>query len=166
MLSEPGCICLAMGRSTLPIVTKEDGTPYYAGDYEFRDGAVDLLRDGSDAVILTMGHLAGRAVEAHDALAAEGIKVKVLHCATPLSMDKEALFALVGDLPLVTCEDHHVETGIGAIAAAAFARAGKAVKIKNLGVSRYGLSGSNADVLADMGLDAAGIAAAVREILK
>ncbi|MCF0248457.1 MAG: transketolase [Synergistes sp.] len=166
MLSEPGCICLAMGRSTLPIVTKEDGTPYYAGDYEFRDGAVDLIRDGSDAVILTMGHLAGRAVEAHDALAAEGIKVKVLHCATPLSMDKEALFALVGDLPLVTCEDHHVETGIGAIAAAAFARAGKAVKIKNLGVSRYGLSGSNADVLADMGLDAAGIAAAVREILK
>ena len=81
-------------------------------------------------------------------------------------MDKEALFALVGELPLLTCEDHHADTGIGAVAAMAFARAGKAVKIKNLGVTRYGLSGSNSDVLADMGLTAAGIAAGVRELLK
>ena len=166
MLTEPGNICLAMGRSVLPVVTKEDGSPFYGGDYEFRDGAIDLLREGTDAVILAMGHLAGRAVEAHEALAKEGISAKVLHCATPLTMDKEALFALVGELPLLTCEDHHADTGIGAVAAMAFARAGKAVKIKNLGVTRYGLSGSNSDVLADMGLTAAGIAAGVRELLK
>ena len=166
MLTEPGNICLAMGRSVLPVVTKEDGSPFYGGDYEFRDGAIDLLREGTDVVILAMGHLAGRAVEAHEALANEGISAKVLHCATPLTMDKEALFALVGELPLLTCEDHHADTGIGAVAAMAFARAGKAVKIKNLGVTRYGLSGSNSDVLADMGLTAAGIAAGVRELLK
>ena len=166
MLTEPGNICLAMGRSVLPVVTKEDGSPFYGGDYEFRDGAIDLLREGTDVVILAMGHLAGRAVEAHEALAKEGISAKVLHCATPLTMDKEALFALVGELPLLTCEDHHADTGIGAVAAMAFARAGKAVKIKNLGVTRYGLSGSNSDVLADMGLTAAGIAAGVRELLK
>ena len=166
MLTEPGNICLAMGRSVLPVVTKEDGSPFYGGDYEFRDGAIDLLREGTDAVILAMGHLAGRAVEAHEALAKEGISAKVLHCATPLTMDNEALFALVGELPLLTCEDHHADTGIGAVAAMAFARAGKAVRIKNLGVTRYGLSGSNSDVLADMGLTAAGIAAGVRELLK
>lgn len=166
MLTEPGNICLAMGRSVLPVVTKEDGSPFYGGDYEFRDGAIDLLREGTDVVILAMGHLAGRAVEAHEALAKEGISAKVLHCATPLTMDKEALFALVGELPLLTCEDHHADTGIGAVAAMAFARAGKAIRIKNLGVTRYGLSGSNSDVLADMGLTAAGIAAGVRELLK
>ena len=166
MLTEPGNICLAMGRSVLPVVTKEDGSPFYGGDYEFRDGAIDLLREGTDAVILAMGHLAGRAVEAHEALAKEGISAKVLHCATPLTMANEALFALGGELPLLTCEDHHADTGIGAVAAMAFARAGKAVRIKNLGVTRYGLSGSNSDVLADMGLTAAGIAAGVRELLK
>lgn len=166
MLAEPGNICLVMGRSVLPVVTKEDGTPFYGGDYKFRCGAIDLLRGGRDVVILAMGHIAGRAVEAREALAQEGISAKVLHCATPLSMDKEELFALVGDLPLLTCEDHHADTGIGAIAALAFARAGKAVKIKNLGVTRYGLSGSNSDVLADMGLTAAGIAAAAKELLR
>ncbi len=165
MLTQPGNICLAMGRSALPVVLKEDGAPFYGEGYEFRDGEIDMLRDGSDAVILTMGHLAGRAVEAADALAKEGISVRVLHCATPLTMDKEKLFSLVGGKPLLTAEDHHVETGIGAIAALAFARAGKAVKIKNLGVTRYGLSGPNKEVLADMGLCAEGIAAALRELL-
>ena len=165
MLAQPGNICLAMGRSVLPVVLKEDGTPFFGGDYEFRDGAIDLLRDGRDVTILTMGHLAGRAVEAAEALAKEGISAKVLHCATPLTMDAEKLFELVGSTPLLTAEDHHADTGIGAIAALAFARAGKAVKIKNLGVTRYGFSGPNKEVLADMGLCAEGIAAAAKELL-
>ena len=162
MLTQPGNVCLAMGRSVLPVVLKEDGTPFFGGDYEFapffggdyefRDGAIDVLRDGKDVTILTMGHLAGRAVEAAEALAKEGISAKVLHCATPLTMDAEKLFELVGSTPLLTAEDHHADTGIGAIAALAFARAGKAVKIKNLGVTRYGFSGPNKEVLADMGL--------------
>ena len=165
MLSQPGNVCLAMGRSVLPVVLKEDGTPFFGGDYEFRDGAIDVLRDGKDVTILTMGHLAGRAVEAAEALAKEGISAKVLHCATPLTMDAEKLFELVGSTPLLTAEDHHADTGIGAIAALAFARAGKAVKIKNLGVTRYGFSGPNKEVLADMGLCAEGIAAAAKELL-
>ena len=165
MLAQPGNVCLAMGRSVLPVVLKEDGAPFFGGDYEFRDGAIDVLRDGKDVTILTMGHLAGRAVEAAEALAKEGISAKVLHCATPLTMDAEKLFELVGSTPLLTAEDHHADTGIGAIAALAFARAGKAVKIKNLGVTRYGFSGPNKEVLADMGLCAEGIAAAAKELL-
>lgn len=165
MLTQPGNVCIAMGRSVLPVVLKEDGTPFFGGDYEFRDGAIDVLRDGKDVTILTMGHLAGRAVEAAEALAKEGISAKVLHCATPLTMDAEKLFELVGSTPLLTAEDHHADTGIGAIAALAFARAGKAVKIKNLGVTRYGFSGPNKEVLADMGLCAEGIAAAAKELL-
>ena len=43
--------------------------------------------------------------------------------------------------------------------------AGKAVKIKNLGVTRYGFSGPNKEVLADMGLCAEGIAVAAKELL-
>ena len=165
MMTEPGCVCLAMGRSVLPVVLKEDGTPFYGEGYTFKYGAIDQLRDGKDVVILTMGHLAGSAVAAHDALAKEGVSAKVLHCATPTAMDADELAALTGGLPLLTCEDHNADTGIGAAAALAFARAGRPVKIKNLGVTRYGLSGSCADVLEDMGLNAAGIAKAAKELL-
>ncbi|MEG1604074.1 MAG: transketolase [Cloacibacillus sp.] len=165
MMTEPGCVCLAMGRSVLPVVLKEDGSPFYGEGYTFKYGAIDQLRDGKDVVILTMGHLAGSAVAAHDALAKEGVSAKVLHCATPTAMDADELAALTGGLPLLTCEDHNADTGIGAAAALAFARAGRPVKIKNLGVTRYGLSGSCADVLEDMGLNAEGIAKAAKELL-
>lgn len=60
MLTEPGNVCLAMGKSVLPAILKEDGTPFYGDSYTFSYGAIDELRKGSDAVILAMGHFAAR----------------------------------------------------------------------------------------------------------
>ena len=165
MLKEPGNVCLAMGRSVLPVVLKEDGTPFYGEGYTFNYGEIDVLRDGKDAVILSMGHFAGRAIAAHDLLAAEGISVKVLHCASPLGMDAQKLIELVGDKPLITCEDHHVNTGIGSISSMMFARAGKAVRIVNMGVTHYGCSGPGSEVMAEMKLSPADIASEVKGIL-
>jgi transketolase len=165
MMGESGNICLAMGRGKLPVVLKDDGTPFYAGDYRFRYGAIDLLRQGKDAAILSMGHFAGRAVEAHDILSKDGIEAQVLHCATPLGMNTEELFGLIGDKPVVTCEDHHADTGIGSIAAMLSARAGRANKFVNMGVTAYGCSGPSKEVLADMGLAPEDIARKVKELL-
>lgn len=166
MMVEPGNICLAMGRSLLPVVLKEDGTPFYGGDYKFRYGAVETLRDGKDVAILAMGHVAKLAIEARDLLAKDGISAKVLHCAAPLGINAQELFDAVGNLPLLTVEDHHVNTGIGVSVDMLYARAGKAVKMKHVGVTRYGLSGRNVDVLADMGISAAGFADAAKDLLK
>ena len=165
MLTEPDNVCLAMGRSVLPVVLKEDGTPFFGDGYTFNYGEIDLLREGKDAVILSMGHFASRAIAARDILAAEGISVKVLHCASPLGMDPDKLFGLIGDKPLVTCEDHHVNTGIGSIAAMLAARAGKALKIINMGVTHYGCSGPGSEVMAEMKLSPEDIAAAVKGLL-
>lgn len=166
MLSQPGNICMAMGRSKLKIIQKEDGSPFYGDDYTFKYGAIDTIREGEDAVILSMGHFAGRAVAAHEILAEQGIKVKVLHCATPLGMDSEELFNLIGNLPTVTCEDHHINTGIGSIVSLLAARSGKAFKLKNMGVSSYALSGASEEVISKMELSVADIASAVKELLK
>ncbi len=162
MLGEPGNVCLAMGRSVLPVLLKEDGTPFFDEKYSYRYGAIDVLRKGNDATILAMGHLAGAAVAVSEALRAEGMSVQVLHASSPLGIDPDELLALLGDKPLVTCEDHHVNTGLGSIAAMHIARAGRALPMKNLGVTRYGESGPSKEVLAHMGLDEGGILAAVR----
>lgn len=166
MLKTPGCICLAMGRSVLPVVLKENGEPFYGGDYKFVYGQVDVLREGKDAVILSMGRFANEALAARELLAAEGVDAKVLHCASPLGVDAGELFEMIGSRPLVTCEDHHVDTGIGSIVAMKAARLGKQIKMRNLGVSRYGLSGPSKDVSAAMGLAPADIAVAVKGLLK
>jgi transketolase len=165
MLTEPGCVCLAMGRSTLPVVLKEDGSPFYAGDYVFEYGKIDTLREGKDAVILSMGHFAWRALKARDILAGQNIDAKVLHCASPLAMKAGELLQLIGDMPLVTCEDHNVNTGIGSIAAMLIARSGKAVKMANMGVTHYGLSGNNNEVIAEMKLSPEDIAETVKGLL-
>lgn len=166
MLTEPGNICLAMGRSVLPAVLKEDGTPFYGGDYEFIYGAIDVLRNGKDVVFLTMGHFAWRALEARKLLAAEGIDSMVLHCASPLGLDGGELFEIIGDRPLITCEDHNADTGLGAVVALKAARSGRIVKLRNMGVTRYGESGASKDVIAAMGLSSIDIASAAKELLK
>ena len=166
MLAEPGNVCLAMGRSVLPVILKEDGTPFFGKGYTFRYGAIDKIRDGKDAVILSMGHFAGRAVAASEMLAAEGISAKVLHCASPLGMKEEELFDLIGEMPVVTCEDHHADTGIGSVVAMMAVRAGKAVKMVSMGVTRYGFSGPGSEVMADMKLAPSDIADAVKGLLK
>ena len=165
MLAEPGNICLAMGRSKLPVVLKEDGTPFYGEGYEFKYGAIDTLRDGKDVVILAMGHMAERAIKAREILAEAGVSAKVLHCAAPLGMKADELFALIGESPVVTCEDHHADTGLGSIVALLAARAGKAVKLATMGVTHYGLSGRNTEVLAEMKLTPEDIAAKAKELI-
>ena len=165
MLAEPGCACLAMGRSKMLPVLGEDGEPFYAGKYEFKYGAVDQLCSGSDVALFAMGHLASRALEARELLAKEGVSAKVLHCASPLGMNADELFGLIGKLPVVTCEDHHADTGLGSIVALMAARAGRAVKLATMGVTHYGMSGSNKDVLAEMKLTPEGIAERAKELL-
>ena len=165
MLSAVGNVCLAMGRSVWPVILKEDGMPFFDGDYKFRYGAIDKIRDGKDAVILSMGHFAGRALAARELLAAEGISVKVLHCASPLGMDSGELFEHIGALPVVTCEDHHVDSGLGAAVAMMAARSGLAIKLANMGVTRYGCSGPGEEVMADMKLAPRDIADTVKGLL-
>lgn len=165
MLCEPGNICLAMGRSVLPVLLDEDGFPFFGENYSFRYGAIDILRRGTDATFLAMGHMAAAAVAASEALAAEGLRVGVLHASSPLGINPGELLPLLGDRPLVTCEDHHVDTGLGSVVAMMLARAGKALPMKNLGVSRYGESGPSKEVLARMGLSADGLIAALRPLL-
>ena len=165
MLKEPGNICLAMGRSVHPVILKEDGTPFYGEGYSFSYGDVDVLRDGTSAVILSVGYIANHALKAFDILAGEGISVKVLHSASPIGIDFDKLYSLVGDLPLITVEDHHADTGLGSVVALKAARTGKFIKMTNMGVTRYGGSGTSRDVLADMKLTPQDIAEAVKGLL-
>jgi len=165
MLSEPANVCLAFGRSVLPVLLKEDGSPFFDENYKYVYGEIDIIRKGSDATILAMGHTAGLAVKAAETLAAKGVLVQVLHSSSPLGMDGGKLISLICDKPLVTCEDHNTNTGLGAVAALHIAKAGAGVKMKNLGVTRYGESGASTEVMARMGFSTECIAEAVESLL-
>lgn len=165
MAGMSGCVAMAMGRSKLPVILAEDGSPLFGGDYRFEYGDVVWAREGGDACLLTMGTVAGSAVAAADRLADEGLRVAVGICASPLTLTADAVEG-VATAPLVfTAEDHNVLTGLGATVARSLAERGASSRLVRMGVARYSESGAASDLLARAGLDADGIAGTVRDAL-
>ncbi len=164
-LSEPGNICLAMGRSKIPVITDGNGAPFYGGDYSFRYGEVDRLRKGKDASIITTGHMASRALKAWEILKGRGVDVSVYHAGCPLHMDSSVVAEAAGTGRIVTFEDHHALSGLGSIVASKILKTGRCCSIRNLGVTRYGDSGSSPEVLSAMNLDPEDLVSAVLNLM-
>lgn len=161
-----GCVCVAMGRSKLPILTSSSGEPLLGGDRAFRYGEIVWAREGSDASVLVMGTVAGAAVAASDALRTEeGIAVGVGIVACPLELDDEAMKQATRTPLVLTAEDHNAGTGLGASVAEWLALNGVATRFERIGVRAFQSSGSAAELLRHVGLDAVGIAATVKRAL-
>ncbi len=162
--SVPGNQFVGMGRSKTPVITKEDGTPYFDADYIFTPGKGDWLRRGSKATIITYGALVPAVMDAWKMLQADGVDVAVLNMASLIPVDRRSIVEAVQAGPVITVEDHHVDTGLGSIVSIILAEEGVAAPFKRLGVSHYGGSGKPADLYAEQGLSADNIAKTVKEI--
>jgi 1-deoxy-D-xylulose-5-phosphate synthase len=128
-------------------------------------GRAELLRDGEDAAVVALGSRVHPALEAAAELAGEGLSVAVLNarCAKPLDVERIAALAR-RCAALVTVEEHAVLGGFGAAVLEALAAEGLSVAVRCLGVPDQLVEhGDPGEVLAALGLDAAGIARAVRE---
>jgi len=147
-----GNFLVAMGRSKVPVILKDDKIPYFADDYKFEYGKADLIRDGDRATIISMGFMLHRAIKAWEILKNKGYIVRVLNVSCPTKLDKEAIDKFIEIGPILTYEDHNIQTGLGSIIADHIARSGKKVSFKKLGINRYGSSGSPEDLFKIQGL--------------
>ena len=153
-IGTPGNICLAMGRSKLPVLTDENGKPLFGEGYVFRYGKADVLREGTDGTIFCMGQMAHRAMRAWETLVRQGVRPRLLHVSCPLEIDEGAIQAAVRTGAILTYEDHHFRTGLGANVAMHLVQRGEPVRFGAMGVSRYGDSGASDEVISRMGLSA------------
>lgn len=165
-LGEQGCVCIAMGRSKVPVLLDGAGRPVFGEGYAFRYGEAVLLRPGTHGTIFALGAMADRALAARDLLAAKGLSVALYSVSSPLVPDDGALGQAAARGPILTCEDHSVRSGMGSILAARMMELGLSAPFRSLGVHRYGESAPSKDVFADMGLDGRGIAGAFEDLLK
>jgi transketolase len=160
-MKEPGCVCLAMGRSRLDVLVNEHGAPFFGDGYVFRYGKADLAHRGEDGAIFALGAMTGRALKAAQLLKEKkGLSVAVYAVSSPLIPDDEALRAAAATGRILTCEDHCVASGMGSILAARMTMLGLAARFKTLGVHRYADSGPSGDLYTAMGLDPASLAEA------
>jgi transketolase len=162
--AHPGNFFVAMGRSKLRTITDEAGNPAFGGAYTFVPGKADLLRKGEQGAILSHGTLLHHAVAARDELAQKhGLQLAVLNFASIKPLDADAILDAARTGLVITVEDHHVDTGLGARVANVLADNGVPSRLIRLGVKGYGSSGSPEELYRLEGIDRTGIIKTVLE---
>lgn len=153
----PGPFYVRLGREPLPEVYDEG----FTCDVAF----ANVLREGSDISIMACGVEVAQALAAADALAAEGISVEVVDVMSVKPLDEETIIASAAKTGRVlTAEEHSIYGGMGSAVAELLSEK-HPVPVTRLGMTTFGQSGDAAELLAYYGLDAAGLAARVREVL-
>jgi len=133
-------------------------------------GGFDILAEhgsGHDAVVLGLGPMASTATEVAGKLAAEGFDT-LAATATWVHPVPDGLVELIGGARLViTVEDGLADAGIGDEWAASARDAGVEAEFRHFGVPRRFLEhASRAQIIAEVGLDAAAIADAATAALR
>lgn len=153
----PGPFYVRLGREPLPEVYDEG----FTCDVAF----ANVLREGADISVMACGVEVAQALAAADALAAEGISAEVVDVMSVKPLDEEAIIASAAKTGRVlTVEEHSIYGGMGSAVAELLGEK-HPVPVTRLGLTTFGQSGDAAELLAYYGLDAAGIAARVREVL-
>ncbi|AXA67218.1 transketolase family protein [Pseudomonas oryzihabitans] len=95
-------------------------------DYRFQLGKAQVVRPGRDVLVVSTGLMTMRALEAAEALAADGVDVSVLHVPTIKPLDETTLLAEArkpGRL-VVAAENHSLIGGLGEAVATTLLRNG------------------------------------------
>lgn len=150
-----GPVYMRLLRGNVPLVLDK-----YA--YRFELGKAKLLRDGSDALVISAGFMTMRALEAADKLENHGVRVAVLHSPTIKPLDEQTILehaARNGRL-VVVAENHSIIGGLGEAVAGVLMRAGVLARFRQIALpdkfldagalptlhDRYGIS---ADAMVD-----------------
>ncbi len=132
-------------------------------------GTWETMRKGKDIALLATGTMVLPAVEAAQTLSARGIEATVVNCRFLKPYDSEALEAIVAHHDnVVTLEEGTVVNGFGSYMAREIASlAGdRPVRVECMGIpDRFIEHGGREVLLAEMGLDVAGIETKVRAML-
>ena len=147
-----GPVYLRFGRYAVPEVTGGEGVA------PFEIGRGRLLREGGDVTLVAVGYMVHLALEAAEALAAEGIEAEVIDMHTLKPLDAELLLASAGKTgAVVTAEEHNIIGGLGSAVCETLSESNP-VPVGRVGVKdTFGRSGKVPQLLELYGLTAAEI---------
>jgi pyruvate dehydrogenase E1 component beta subunit len=80
-------------------------------DYTVPFGQADIKREGDDLTMVATGGMVGKALQAAEMLAVDGVSVEVVDPRTLVPLDKETIFASVRKTNRVIVTDEEVQRG-------------------------------------------------------
>ena len=145
-----------LGRSAVTVINDNE-------DYKFEIGKGVTLREGKEATIIATGVMVDAALEAFNALAEEGIKVRVINMHTIKPIDEAAIISAARETGvIITAEEHSIIGGLGS-AVAEVVTGNCPVPVLRVGIKDvFGESGKPAELLKAYGLTAEDIVKAVK----
>ena len=129
-------------------------------------GRAEVLVEGHDGLIVVCGTLLGAALDAVNRLRQEGLSVGLVNARFVKPLDDRLPGWVEASPWVVTVEENALQTGFGGAVLEAVSDAGvHSVPIVRLGLpDRFVEHGERGELLAELGLDAAGIAAVCRRL--
>jgi len=145
------------------IRTTRPKTPViYSNDEEFYIGGSKTLRysKSDEATVVAAGITVHEALKAYEKLKAEGISIRVIDCYSVKPLDAETLIKAAEETKhIITVEDHYPEGGLGE------AVASLGLRPHILAVRKMPHSGKPEELMAEQGIDSAGIVRKVKELI-
>lgn len=154
-----GPIYIRLGGRTLDPAITDPEAP-------FTFGKATEMRSGNDVTIVACGAMVHLAVQAADALKAEGVSARVLNMSTIKPLDTDALLKAAEETRgIVTAEEHHVTGGLGG-AVAEFLAENRPTRMRIIGLGdTFAAVGPTVPLRAKYGMSAENIAAKAKELL-
>ena len=158
MAERQGPCFVRFGREAVPVVTDEN-TP-------FEIGKARLCREGSDVTVFANGAMVFEAQNAADALAKEGVSVRVYDLHTVKPLDEETVLKAAEETGcIVTAEEHQVNGGMGSTVAEFLAKHCP-VPMEFVGMQdSFGESGDPQELMDKYGLNQKTIEENIRKVL-
>ena len=153
-----GPVYLRFGRPSVPNFTDPDEP--------FVIGKAIVMNEGKDVTLFATGHTVWEALQAAEALEADGISAEVIDIASIKPLDEEAIVASARKTgAVVVAEEHNMAGGLGEAVAGVLAKACPTpVEFVN-GQDLFGQSGTPSALMAAYGLDAPHIAEAAKKAI-
>lgn len=146
---------------------KGDNDMYEPGS-TFEIGKGNVIKEGSDVLLISMGAMLYDAYEAAQELEKEGISVEVVDMFTVKPLDEELVKKeAAGKKLVVTFENHNVYGGLGSAVAEVLAGEGAGVPLKRIGVQdQFGQVGTMEYLKETFGLTKENVVKTIKEALK
>lgn len=148
-------------------LTRPDSPILFDDSYKFELGKTVTVREGGDATVFSSGIHTIRVYEAAEALAAEGIEIKLVHVPTIKPLDEDAVVEAAKETGFViTAEEHTIIGGLGGAIAETLSDK-YPVPVKRTGLADvYGESGPDDDLLEKYGLSVAKVTEKISSLVK
>ncbi|THB73069.1 MAG: transketolase family protein [Desulfobulbaceae bacterium] len=137
-------------------------------EYEFIVGQPDIMFEGDDLTIISMGSSSYEAVWAKRMLAKEGISAEIINLPSIRPLDHRKIVESLAKTGLViTVEEHSQHGGIGSLISEIIAEHGIGCRMKRLGFPEgaFAVSGPREQMREYVGIDAKGITKTAKEMI-